>query len=76
MDHSHYGLKSTEVETEAGESVYMMVGNFVDESTDADADHHLVRAGYISIVEHNFDNTDYSRIPYLKEAGIECDYSV
>lgn len=76
IDHSHYGLKSTEVESEAGESIYMMVGHFVDESTDADADHHLVKDGFISIVEHNFDNTDYSRIAYLKEAGVECDYNL
>lgn len=75
IDHRAYGIDDPEVKGEDGEEIYMMVGDFVDDPRNTPgADHHLVKDGYISIVEHNFDNTDYSRIDRLKGAGLETDY--
>lgn len=75
IDYTHYGLSSPEAKCEEGEEVYMMVGNFIDDARNTDeADHRLVKNGYISIVEHNFDNTDYSRKEDLKAAGLEIDF--
>ena len=46
--------------TEEGEDLYMMVGEFVDDPRNtAEADHRIVAEGYISIVAHNVDCTDY-----------------
>lgn len=46
--------------TEEGEDLYMMVGEFVDDPRNtAEADHRIVADGYISIVAHNVDCTDY-----------------
>ena len=53
------GQSSTPV-LEEGEDLYMMVGDFEDDPRNADnADHRLVAGGYISIVAHNIDCTDY-----------------
>ena len=74
IDPAAYGISSTEVKAEEGESIYMMAGRFVDDDNEPGADHILMREGYISIVEHNFDNTDYSRTEALKAAGLEADF--
>ena len=53
------GQSSTPV-LEEGEDLYMMVGDFEDDPRNADnADHRLVAGGYISVVAHNIDSTDY-----------------
>lgn len=53
------GQSSTPV-LEEGEDLYMMVGDFEDDPRNADnADHRLVAGGYISVVAHNIDCTDY-----------------
>ena len=54
---------------EEGESLYMMVGDFVDDSPAADrlADHHIVADGFVSIVPHNLDFTDYAELERLKK---------
>ncbi len=53
------GQSSTPV-LEEGENLYMMVGDFEDDPRNADnADHRLVAGGYISVVAHNIDCTDY-----------------
>lgn len=53
------GQTSTPV-TEEGEDLYMMVGEFTDDPRNPEnADHRLVADGYISIVAHNIDCTDY-----------------
>ena len=53
------GQTSTPV-TEEGEDLYMMVGEFTDDPRNPEnADHRLVAEGYISIVAHNIDCTDY-----------------
>ena len=51
---------------EEGEDLYMMVGDFEDDPRNtAEADHHIVSDGYISIVAHNVDCTDYSECERL-----------
>lgn len=45
---------------EEGEDLYMMVGEFTDDPRNPEnADHRLVADGYISVVAHNIDCTDY-----------------
>ena len=52
---------------EKGEDLYMMVGDFENDPRNTpDADHLLVAAGYISVVAHNVDCTDYSECTRLK----------
>lgn len=56
---------------EEGEDLYMMVGDFLDDPRNTDdADHRIIADGYISIVAHNVDNTDYNEQERLK--GIFC----
>ena len=64
--YAKYGLtpemlgQSSNPVLEEGEDLYMMVGDFEDDPRNADnADHRLVAGGYISIVAHNIDCTDY-----------------
>ena len=52
---------------EEGEDLYMMVGDFEDDPRNtSEADHLLVKDGYISIVAHNVDCTDYEELGRLK----------
>ena len=52
---------------EEGEDLNMMVGDFEDDPRNtAEADHLLVKEGYISIVAHNVDCTDYEELERLK----------
>lgn len=52
---------------EEGEDLYMMVGEFADDPRNApNADHRLVADGYISVVAHNIDCTDYQETDRLK----------
>ena len=64
--YAKYGLtpemlgQSSNPVLEEGEDLYMMVGNFEDDATNTpEADHLLVANGYISVVAHNIDCTDY-----------------
>lgn len=51
---------------EEGEELYMMVGEFEDDHRNpANADHRLLEEGYISVVAHNIDCTDYDEIQRL-----------
>lgn len=60
---------------EEGEDLYMMVGEFLDDPRNPDtADHRLVADGYISVVAHNVDCSDYSEIEALRNKGIEQDF--
>lgn len=60
---------------EEGEDLYMMVGEFIDDPRNpSDADHRLVADGYISIVAHNVDCTDYKEVERLKSTDIEKDF--
>ena len=61
------GQSSTPV-LEEGEDLYMMVGDFEDDDRNPeDADHRLLDEGYISIVAHNIDCTDYNETESLKK---------
>lgn len=58
-------------EIEEGETVYMMVGDVVEDARNvAPADQRLVAEGYISIVAHNLDTTDYPEIRRLESMGL------
>ena len=64
--YAKYGLtpemlgQSSNPVLEEGEDLYMMVGDFEDDATNTpEADHLLVAEGYISVVAHNIDCTDY-----------------
>lgn len=51
---------------EEGEDLYMMVGDFLDDPrNNSEADHRLVKKGYISVVAHNLDCTDYEETKRL-----------
>jgi 5'-nucleotidase len=53
---------------EEGEDLYMMVGEFEDDPRNsADADHRIVKDGYISIVAHNIDCTDIAECERLRK---------
>ena len=65
--YAKYGLtpemlgQSSNPVLEEGEDLYMMVGDFEDDPRNAEnADHRLVADGYISVVAHNIDCTDYA----------------
>lgn len=62
---------------EVGEEAYMMTGTLTDNPQNAvDADHHLIRDGYISIVPHNIDTTDYKEKDRLVALGFEKDFNI
>ena len=71
--YAKYGLtpemlgQSSSPVLEEGEDLYMMVGDFEDDPRNtAEADHLLVKNGYISVVAHNVDCTDYEEYERLK----------
>ena len=52
---------------EEGEDLYMMVGDFENDPRNTpEADHLLVQEGYVSIVAHNVDCTDYDECNRLR----------
>ena len=60
---------------EEGEDLYMMVGEFLDDPTNPqNADHKLLEDGYISIVAHNVDCTDYPELERLNAKGMNVDF--
>lgn len=60
---------------EEGEELYMMVGDFQDDDRNSEiADHRLNANGYISVVAHNVDCTDYEELNRMKNSGIEKDF--
>lgn len=67
--------QSSDPVLEEGEELYMMVGEFLDDPRNTfDADHRLVSEGYISVVAHNVDCTDYREMERLKEKGLDSDF--
>ena len=62
-------LGQTSVESkEEGEELYAMVGTFVNDPHNLEsADHLLNKEGYISIVAHQLDNTDYEETERLNK---------
>ena len=70
--YAKYGLtpemlgQSSNPVLEEGEDLYMMVGEFLDDPRNPDdADHRLVADGYVSVVAHNVDCTDYQETERL-----------
>lgn len=62
-------------ECEEGEKLYMMAGTFIDDSKDEPrADHHIMQDGYISIVAHNIDTTDYDAVAALDKLGFDTEF--
>lgn len=60
--------QSSQPVLEEGEDLYMMVGDFEDDDRNPyDADHRLLKDGYISVVAHNIDCTDYKETARLKD---------
>lgn len=67
--------QSSNPAVEDGEELYMMVGEFLDDPANtAKADHRLMAEGYISIVAHNVDCTDYDEVGRLSENGFDIDF--
>ena len=79
--YAQYGLtpemlgQKSEPVLEEGEDLYMMVGEFLDDERNRnDADHRLISDGYISVVAHNIDCTDYSELERLRSLNIDTDF--
>lgn len=51
-----------------GRDYYWMTGEFLDKEENPSGDHKLLKNGYITIVPHNIDNTDYTEIERLGTA--------
>ena len=70
--YAKYGLtpemlgQSSNPVLEEGEDLYMMVGDFEDDPLNTpEADHLLVKEGFVSVVAHNVDCTDYEETSRL-----------
>lgn len=62
-------------ELEEGEQVYVMKGNLVnDPRNGANADHTLLKQGYVTVSCHNIDCCDKEENLRMKAAGIEKDF--
>lgn len=79
--YDHYGITKEQMgilftpQVEPGEETYMMTGTLTDnEDNLPDADHHLIRDGYISVAAHNIDMTDYRELERLRGLGLETDF--
>ncbi len=78
---AEYGLtpemlgQSSNPVVEEGEDLYMMVGEFLnDPRNPSDADHLLMADGYISVVAHNVNCTDYQELERLRTTNLETDF--
>ncbi|MBR1705498.1 MAG: 5'/3'-nucleotidase SurE [Bacteroidales bacterium] len=62
-----FDLAAADAPLEAGESAYMMIGDFIDDDGGSpDADHCLNEAGWITITPNNIDRTDYAELDRLR----------
>ena len=60
---------------EEGEELYMMVGELWNDPRNTDeADHLLIQNGYISVVAHNVDCTDYEQLDKIRPSSINKDF--
>jgi hypothetical protein len=60
---------------EEGEELYMMVGELCNDPRNTDeADHLLIQNGYISVVAHNIDCTDYEQLDKIRPSSINKDF--
>lgn len=75
IDLPAHGIDPDKVIPEEGETLYYMAGHFIDDDWNTDgADHRTLKQGYVTIVEHNVDNTDYQALESLKKIGLEVDW--
>lgn len=64
------GAPTGDPSEKAAEKMYKLVGNFSsDTDNSADADHLLTDNGYVSIVPHTIDSTDYEQLKILSEVA-------
>ena len=62
-------------EDEGDVSTWVMQGDYMDNPNNHhSADHRLLADGYISIVAHQLDSTDYRETERMKELGFEQDF--
>ena len=60
---------------EEGEELYMMVGELADDPRNTpEADHLLIANGYVSVVAHNIDCTDYEVLETMRSSDINKDF--
>lgn len=81
--YDHHGITKEQMgilftpPVEPGEETYMMAGTLTDnEGNRPDADHYLIRDGFISVAAHNIDMTDYKELERLRGLDIEEDYQL
>lgn len=75
IDLPAHGIDPGEVIPEEGETLFYMDGHFVYDSFNVCGDdHRMMKEGFITIVEHNVDNTDYRSFDRLKDAGLNIDF--
>lgn len=64
------GAPTGDPSEKAAEKMYKLVGNFSsDTDNSTDADHLLTDNGYVSIVPHTIDSTDYEQLKILSEVA-------
>ncbi len=64
------GAPTGDPSEKAAEKMYKLVGNFSsDTDNSSDADHLLTDNGYVSIVPHTIDSTDYEQLKILSEVA-------
>ena len=68
--------QSSKAEAEPGEELYMMVGDYIDDHENTHgSDHWIMKDGYISVVAHNIDTTDYQEVERIGKLGFDTDFS-
>lgn len=79
--YARYGItpealgQSSTPSAEEGETLYMLVGDYIDgPDNDSRSDHWIMKDGYISIVAHNLDTTDYDEIERMERLGFDKDF--
>lgn len=69
------GIKETVPSAEEGETVYVMVGEIVDNACNVEpADHHYLKCGYITIVAASIDFTDYAENGRLRALDFDVNF--
>lgn len=67
--------RSTEVELEEGEKLYMMVGEYVDDPRNTEgADHRYMEQGFIAVTPQQVDQTHYPEKERLIRLGFNQDF--
>ncbi len=60
---------------EENEELYMLAGTYVDDpGNDSRADHIIIKDGYISVVAHNNDATDYDELERMRTMDLDVEF--